>query len=112
MVKFTNPSNKNHYAEVEEVEEEYTKEVGGEVLCKADKVFKLTEYMGSSSYGTRIYVDRKYVDFSKLTKASKTTGCPLKGRASYYLLNGKEIAWSYEDVLPSATYIKDLISFY
>lgn len=112
MVRFENPKNKNHYAEVEEVEEKYTKEVGGEVLCEADRVFKLTEYSGSSSYGTRIYVDRKYVAMEKLTKASKTTGCPLKGRASYYLLNGKEIAWSYEDVLPTAVSIKDLISFY
>lgn len=111
-MKIVNPTNSDHFADIEEVHESFKKEIQGEVICDASEYVLLREMVRDIPHGTCIYVDSKYVKLDLLDKIEKKTHCPLKGDASYYTYQGKEVAWSYEDALPSAAVIKNMISFY
>ncbi|MCJ1334920.1 hypothetical protein MMC09_000186 [Bachmanniomyces sp. S44760] len=64
-----------------------------------------------------IYFPPTSVGQSVLTKSSTTTGCPWKGKASYYSLNVngchelKDAAWYYPEPKAKASNIKDHVAF-
>ena len=111
-MRIVNPTNDNHFADIDEINEKFNKVIDGESVCDAPSYFRITEKAGERPHGQTVYVDRKNVNMGLLKKEDKSTHCPLKGDATYYSYNGREVAWSYETVLPSADALLDLISIY
>lgn len=65
----------------------------------------------------RYYIPTDDVDLNLLTPSDYTTGCPYKGRASYWNvnLNGemfKNVVWSYMDPFDETLKVKGLMCFY
>ncbi|MDQ0213098.1 DUF427 domain-containing protein [Arthrobacter bambusae] len=65
----------------------------------------------------RTYLPRTDVDLTLLERSERQSICPYKGRASYWSVRngdarGRNVAWSYENTLPDAAQLKDLIAFY
>ncbi len=64
----------------------------------------------------RYYVPREDVDLGALEASPLRTRCPYKGVATYWSVRGyepgKDIVWTYEDPIPAALQIKDLLAFY
>ena len=44
--------------------------------------------------------------------SGKSTHCPLKGDASYFTLNGEEIAWTYDRPFEWSEQLRGHIAFY
>jgi uncharacterized protein (DUF427 family) len=82
----------------------------GQVIADTRDAIALEE----ASYPVVYYVPRKDVKMDRLVRASHTTYCPFKGRASYFsLANGPDnAAWSYEQPYDEVSVIKDLLAFY
>ncbi|MGI9521677.1 MAG: DUF427 domain-containing protein [Hyphomicrobiaceae bacterium] len=87
----------------------------GTKLAQSTRATRLLE-AGKSLYDPVVYLPKQDV-LVRLRKQEKSTHCPLKGEAQYYLLeNAKKItsdlAWSYEAPIEFAQDIKGLIAFY
>ncbi|MCH6470425.1 DUF427 domain-containing protein [Sinomonas terrae] len=88
-------------------------EFNGMVLAESTSPVLVYETM----LPVRTYLARSDVDFALLEPSERTSLCPYKGRASYWSVRGadprgRNIAWSYEQTLPDAGHLKDLIAFY
>jgi uncharacterized protein (DUF427 family) len=60
----------------------------------------------------RVYFPREDVRIEALTKTETTTGCPYKGRASYYSVGDRtDVAWSYEDPFRESSTVAGYVSF-
>ncbi|MCY3820888.1 MAG: DUF427 domain-containing protein [Gammaproteobacteria bacterium] len=69
-----------------------------------------------NGYPTRYYLARDGVDMTRLAKAEKTTFCPFKGLATYYVIHGpdgeiRDAAWSYERPYREAELVRDRLAF-
>ena len=69
-----------------------------------------------SGYPTRYYLARAGVDMARLEKTGKTTYCPFKGLATYYVIHGPDgeigdAAWSYEQPYREAELVRDRLAF-
>jgi uncharacterized protein (DUF427 family) len=65
-----------------------------------------------TSLPTRFYIPREDV-VAALAPSDTRTYCPYKGEAAYFSVDGrKDAAWSYEDPLPDAAPLTNLIAFY
>ncbi len=69
-----------------------------------------------NGYPTRYYLSRAGVDMTRLAKAEKTTFCPFKGLATYYVILGpdgevRDAAWSYERPYREAELVRDRLAF-
>jgi len=64
----------------------------------------------------RTYYPREDVDWSLLEPSTHQSVCPYKGSATYWSVTGqpkgRDLAWSYETVLPDSGQLKDRVSFY
>lgn len=64
----------------------------------------------------RTYYPREDVDWSLLESSAHQSVCPYKGSAAYWSVSGRpegrNLAWSYETVLPDSAQLKDRVSFY
>ena len=85
---------------------------GGTQIAATDDVVALEE----SGYPTRYYLARDGVDMTRLEKAGKTTFCPFKGLATYYVIHGADgevrgAAWSYERPYREAELVRDRLAF-
>ena len=84
---------------------------GAEIALTADVVA-----LEEKGYPTRYYLARDGVDMSRLEKTDKTTFCPFKGLATYYVIHGPEgevrdAAWSYEQPYREAELVRDRLAF-
>ena len=85
---------------------------GGTAIASTTDVVALEE----KGYPTRYYLARDGVDMSRLEKTDKTTFCPFKGLATYYVIRGPEgeirdAAWSYEQPYREAELVRDRLAF-
>ena len=85
---------------------------GGTELASTTDVVALEE----SGYPTRHYLARDGVDMARLEKTGKTTFCPFKGLATYYVIHGpdgdiRDAAWSYEQPYREAELVRDRLAF-
>ena len=85
---------------------------GGTEIAATTDVVALEE----KGYPTRHYLAREDVDMSRLEKTGKTTFCPFKGLATYYVIRGPEgeirdAAWSYERPYREAELVRDHLAF-
>ncbi|MEU0603264.1 DUF427 domain-containing protein [Streptomyces sp. NPDC006393] len=89
-------------------------ELDGVVLAEAPHCVKLFE----TGLPTRYYLDRTYVDRTRLRHSDTVTRCPYKGTTSgYWSFDGatashEDIAWTYDFPTPQAHHIAGLIAFY
>ena len=86
--------------------------VGDTEIASTDDVVALEE----SGYPTRYYLARDGVDTTRLEKAGRTTFCPFKGLATYYVIHGpdgeiSDAAWSYERPYREAELVRDRLAF-
>jgi uncharacterized protein (DUF427 family) len=80
----------------------------GQLLAESRRAVALFE----SSLPTRWYIPREDV-LAELEPTDTVTRCPYKGTASYYSAAGiKDLIWYYEEPLPEAGRIKDLLCFF
>jgi uncharacterized protein (DUF427 family) len=83
-------------------------EIGGETVADTTSGHLLHE----SNLGAVLYVPREDVS-AELTPSDTSTHCPFKGDASHWGINGvADAAWSYEDPLPPARWLKGMVAFY
>jgi uncharacterized protein (DUF427 family) len=85
---------------------------GGTEIAATTDVVALEE----KGYPTRHYLARDGVDMSRLEKTGKTTFCPFKGLATYYVIHGsdgeiRDAAWSYEQPYREAELVRDRLAF-
>jgi uncharacterized protein (DUF427 family) len=88
-------------------------ELGGTTIAESERPCLVFE----TGYPTRYYFPREHVRTSLLTPTPTRTECPYKGVASYWsaTIGGRiveDVAWSYEDPLPTQPKIAGLISFW
>ncbi len=86
---------------------------GGTILGTTSRALELRE--GGSS--PVIYVPRDDIDMGLLEKTTRSTGCPWKGKASYYSIKTDKgvldnAVWSYETPLPGVAEIAGHLAFY
>jgi uncharacterized protein (DUF427 family) len=87
--------------------------VGGKVIADTRDALTLRE----ASYPAVLYIPRRDVDMTALTRSEHTTYCPYKGDASYYSIpaggdRSVNAVWSYEAPFEAMTQIKDYLAFY
>jgi uncharacterized protein (DUF427 family) len=67
---------------------------------------------------TRYYLDRPYVDWTRMTSTDTVTGCPYKGSTSGYwtaetaTATHTDIAWAYDFPTHQLAPIAGLVAFY
>ncbi|MER5513249.1 DUF427 domain-containing protein [Streptomyces sp. NPDC002763] len=88
-------------------------ELEGVVLAEAPRCVKLFE----TGLPTRYYLDRLYVDFTRLRHSDTVTRCPYKGTTSgYWSFDGEvathdDIAWAYDLPTVQANRIAGMVAF-
>jgi uncharacterized protein (DUF427 family) len=87
-------------------------EVGGDVVAETTRARLLFE----TNLPTRFYLPREDVRV-ELHPSSRHTYCPYKGEASYWSVDAggrrrDDLGWSYEQPLPDAVAITDLVAFW
>ncbi len=87
--------------------------IGGETVATSDRPVLLEE----TGMPTRYYLPREDVTLDKFRRTTFESTCPLKGQASYWSYESPDtvldgVLWSYEDPIPQAEGITDLVSFY
>ena len=87
--------------------------LNGEKLAESDRAVLLDE----TGLPTRYYLPVEDVRMDLLAPTTKTSYCPYKGRASYWLLRAgdrtaADAAWAYLDPLPECPRIKGHLCFY
>ncbi|EPD68813.1 DUF427 domain-containing protein [Streptomyces sp. HGB0020] len=89
-------------------------EVDGVLLADAPNCVKLFE----TGLPTRYYIERMYVDWTRLRHSDTVTHCPYKGTTSdYWSFDGEmgpheDIAWAYDFPTIHANRIAGLVAFY
>lgn len=89
-------------------------ELDGVVLAEAPHCVKLFE----TGLPTRYYLDRAYVDWSRLRRTDTVTRCPYKGTTSGYwsfdsaVATHEDILWAYDFPTIHANRIAGMVAFY
>jgi uncharacterized protein (DUF427 family) len=87
--------------------------VGGVKLAESDRAVLLQE----TGLPDRYYLPREDVRTEFLQPTDTRTTCPFKGEASYWSVQlgddvHKDLVWSYQQPIPDAEGIADLLCFY
>jgi uncharacterized protein (DUF427 family) len=87
--------------------------VGEQVLARSDRATLLLE----RGCPPRWYLPPDDVRLDLLERSPTTTVCPFKGQATYWSFepagaDGHDVAWSYEDPVPTMEQIRGLICFW
>lgn len=87
-------------------------ELKGQTLAETARPLFVYETMVPA----RTYYPREDVDWTLLEPTATQSICPYKGTARYWsvagLPEGKDLAWSYETVLPDSAQLQDRVCFY
>lgn len=83
--------------------------IGGAIVADTTQALALAE----EGYPLRLYIPRRDVDMTMLTRSPNVTQCPWKGEASYFSAGAVEnAAWSYELPFAGVASIRGHLSFY
>ncbi|MBO6725268.1 MAG: DUF427 domain-containing protein [Rhizobiaceae bacterium] len=105
------PGNEAHFMHVKPVSTRVRVRRGEHVLAESGNAIRVME-TGREPYDPMIYIPQSDVSGELATVDGKTTHCPLKGDASYFTLDGEEIAWTYDRPLEGSGMLKDHVAFY
>jgi uncharacterized protein (DUF427 family) len=102
------PRDPYHRIDVLRTERHIRVSLDGELLAETQRALALFE----SNLPTRWYIPREDM-VAELEPSDKVTGCPYKGTANYYSVNGHEnLVWCYADPLPEVGRIEGLLAFF
>jgi uncharacterized protein (DUF427 family) len=83
-------------------------EIGGDTIFETERGQLLHE----SNLGAVLYVPREDM-CAEMAATETVTHCPFKGDATHWRVNGVEdAAWSYEEPLPQALWLKGMVALY
>ena len=90
-----NPDNDAHFMRIKPVRAAVRVSRGSTLLAESRNALWVLEN-GRDVYDPVIYIPEADISGPLEAVAGKSTHCPLKGDASYFTLNGEEIAWTYD----------------
>lgn len=90
-----NPDNEAHFMRVKPVKATVRVRRGDRVLAETGSALRVIEN-GKDLYDPVFYIPEGDVKAALDPVEGKSTHCPLKGDASYFALDGEEIAWTYD----------------
>ena len=105
------PGNKAHFMHVKPVSTRIRIRCGNRVLADSTEAVRVME-TGREPYDPIVYFPQSDVSRALAAIDGKSTHCPLKGDASYFALDGEEIAWTYDRPLEGAAMLKHHVAFY
>jgi uncharacterized protein (DUF427 family) len=82
--------------------------VDGETLAESSRPYLLFE----TGLPVRFYLPPEHVRLERLSTSPTVTACAYKGQASYWALNGRDVAWFYAEPLREAAEVRDRIAFF
>jgi uncharacterized protein (DUF427 family) len=85
-----------------------TVEIDGEPLAESGRPYLLFE----PPLPVRYYLPPEDVRLDRLAPSSTSTACAYKGEASYWALDGRDVAWFYPRPLREAAEVTDRIAFF
>lgn len=106
-----NPDNDAHFMRIKPVNATVRIRKGVSPLAETAKALRVME-TGRDVYDPVIYVPADDLMTLLEPVEEKSTHCPLKGDASYFALNGEEIAWTYDRPLGIAEELRGYVAFY
>lgn len=106
-----NPDNEAHFMHVKPIRQRVKVRRGGKILAESAAALRIME-TGREPYDPVVYIPRADIADALQPVSGKSTHCPLKGDASYFSLDGEEIAWTYDRPLEGSKLIKDYVAFY
>jgi uncharacterized protein (DUF427 family) len=83
-------------------------EADGETLAESSRPYLLFE----TSLPVRYYLPPEDVRLDRLARSDTGTACAYKGQASYWALDGRDVAWYYPAPLREAAEITDRVAFF
>jgi uncharacterized protein (DUF427 family) len=83
-------------------------EADREVLAESSRPYLLFE----TSLPARFYLPPEDVRLDRLARSATATACAYKGEASYWALDGRDVAWFYPAPLREAAEVTDRIAFF
>ena len=105
-----NPNEPRHFMAIKAIPARVKISFRGGVLAESSNAVRVVE-VGKVIYDPVIYMPAADVH-GALEKTDKTTHCPLKGDASYFAVDGEEVAWSYEAPFAFAAGLTGLRAFW
>jgi len=90
-----NPGNDDHFMRVKPVNATVRVRRGDRVLAESRSALRVMEH-GKDYYDPVFYIPEADLTAALDPILGKTSHCPLKGDASYFALDGEEIAWTYD----------------
>lgn len=81
--------------------------VAGREVARSDRAVVLDE----EGYAPVRYIPRSDVRMDLLSPSGTRTHCPYKGDATYFAMDGRDVAWSYEDPKPGVGGIAGHLAF-
>lgn len=106
-----NPDNDAHFMRVKPVAATVRVSRRGAVLAESRDALRVLE-TGRDVYDPVIYIPVADLAVPLRPVGDKSTHCPLKGDASYFALDGEEIAWTYDRPFERAAMLRDHVAFY
>jgi uncharacterized protein (DUF427 family) len=83
-------------------------DAGGETLADSRRPYLLFE----PPLPVRYYLPPEDVDLDRLTASLTASTCAYKGEASYWALDGRDVAWFYREPLREAAEVTGRIAFF
>lgn len=106
-----NPDNDAHFMRVKPVKATVRVSRGGTPLAESWNAKWVLEN-GRNVYDPVIYIPQNDITATLEPVDGKSTHCPLKGDASYFTLNGEEIAWTYDRPFEWSEELRGHVAFY
>lgn len=105
-----NPNNPNHLMVIRPVSQRIRIYVGEEMIAETNQAIRIIE-VGKTFYDPTVYVPADALT-GNMEKTDKSTHCPIKGDAAYYLYKGDEISWAYPSPLDMAKKLTGFHAFW
>jgi uncharacterized protein (DUF427 family) len=105
---FSHPRDPFHRIDIVHGSRHVRIEADGETLAESSRPYLLFE----TSLPVRYYLPPEDVRTDRLSASDTSTACAYKGQASYWALDGRDVAWYYPAPLREAAEITDRIAFF
>ena len=105
---FSHPRDPYHRIDIVHSSRHVRVESDGETLAESSRPYLLFE----TGLPVRYYLPPEDVRLDRLGASETSTACAYKGQASYWALDGRDVAWYYPQPLREAAEITDRVAFF
>ena len=105
---FSHPRDPFHRIDIVHSSRHVRVEADGETLAESSRPYLLFE----TGLPVRYYLPPEDVRLDRLGASETSTACAYKGQASYWALDGRDVAWYYPQPLREAAEITDRVAFF